>query len=157
MSRRRRNSSISASPGQDPGKDLFAYLFLLMVVFVFVLLMTLHQVQAEADMTKAPKISKPQGNSTLKSLSQSQFGMLIKEDGQLVLRFGGDSYRPQQDLEQLLASPHLIQEQDETGQPRKTLYLNAGQQQSVLLGEYLSSFQALSQAGISVSFAEKVE
>lgn len=155
MSRRRRSATIAAGQGQDPGKDLFAYLFLLMMVFVFVLLMTLHQVQAGA--IAAPEVDSPQGSSTLKSLKQNQFGTLVKEDGQLVLRFGEESFRPQQDIERLLASSHLIIDQEESGKARKTLYLDAGQQQSVLLGEYLTSFQALNRAGISVAFAEKVE
>lgn len=157
MSRRRSNPSFAAGQGQDPGKDLFAYLFLLMMVFVFVLLMTLHQVQAEADMTTAPKTAQPQGSSTLKNLKQNQFGTLVKEDGQLVLRFGNESFNPQQDLERLLASSYLITDQDDAGQARKTLYLDAAQQQTVLLGEYLTSFQALNRAGISVAFAERVE
>jgi len=157
MSRRRRNSSMNSGQGQDPGKDLFAYLFLLMMVFVFVLLMTLHQVQAEANMTPAPTSTVPQGGTTLKNIKQNQVGILVKQDGQLVLCFGKETYRPQQDIERLLASPHLITGSDKNGSTRKILYLDAGQPQAVLLGEYLTSFKALSRAGISVAFVEKVD
>lgn len=156
MSRRRRNTGLTSNAGHDPGKDLFAYLFLLMVIFVFVLLMTLHQVQADANLTRAPD-RQLQGQSSLKSLDQKQFGTLVKDKGQLVLRFGAQTFYPQRDIEQLLTSPYLVQEQDEAGQTRKTLYLDARQQQPVLLGEYLAAFQALSTAGISVAFAERAK
>ena len=40
MSGRRKRNGFSFENAQDPGKDLFAYLFLLIMVFSFMLLMT---------------------------------------------------------------------------------------------------------------------
>ncbi|MEA3465668.1 MAG: hypothetical protein U9R29_06640 [Thermodesulfobacteriota bacterium] len=157
MSRRRRNATVIAGAGHDSGKDLFAYLFLLMVIFVFVLLMTLHQVQGATEQTTAPTTNQPQENSLVKSINQQQFGVLVKVDDQLVLQFGDQYFRPQQDLEQLLASPYLLSETDATGHERKVLYLDADHGQQVLLTEYLSSFQSLSRAGIDVAFAKRME
>ena len=156
MSHRRRNSFMNNGQGQDPGKDLFAYLFLLMMVFVFVLLMTLHQVQAGTNMTPAPTSTAPQGGTILKDIKQNQVGTLVKQGDQLVLCFGKEIYRPQRDIERLLASTHLVTDFDKSGNTRKIIYLDAGQPQAVLLGEYLTSFKTLSRAGISVAFVEKV-
>ena len=52
--RRRHNREFSTQV-QDPGKDLFAYLFLVMLVFSFVILLTYEQKVRNSVFNKSPQ------------------------------------------------------------------------------------------------------
>ena len=152
MSRRRRSMLLLHSTSQDPGKDLFAYLFLLVMVFSFMLLVTLKDVHGQLQAQTAPDQQAESGQSSFSKIDHSQLGRLVRTEQGLALEFDGEQYDPVADLDRLQQSGRLI-ESDEG----KTLYLEEQTDSQVLLTEYLEAFINLNRAGISVAFAESVK
>ncbi len=152
MSRRRRSMLSLHSAAQDPGKDLFAYLFLLVMVFSFMLLVTLKDVHGQLQAQQAPDKQPQAGQSSFSKLEPSQLGHLVRTERGLVLAFDGEEYDPVADLERLQQSGRLIATDEGT-----TLYLEERPGTQVLLTEYLEAFINLNRAGISVAFAEPVK
>ncbi len=151
MSRRRRQSLSQPGMSQDPGKDLFAYLFLLVMVFAFMLLMTLQDVRGEIAAQQAPQQPPAAARASLVSIAPDQLGRLVRAENGLVLEFADQRYDPVGDLDRLRQDGRLIESAGTS-----TLYLEEQARSKVLLAEYLEAFINLSHAGINVAFAEAV-
>lgn len=152
--RRRRHTILSQhSANQDPGKDLFAYLFLLVMVFSFMLLVSLQEIHAQIQAQNAPG-QQEAGQSMIGRIGQDQLGRLVRTGGGLVLEFDGIQYDPVADLDRLRQDGRLEQGTDGEG---STLYLEEQPNSGVLLTEYLEAFINLNNAGVSVAFAESVK
>jgi hypothetical protein len=154
----RRNRHSLLGPGQgtvDPGKDLFAYLFILIMVFSFMLLMTTEERHAGSPNRPAPQSARA-GRSELASVAAANIGRLEKLDGGLVLVFAGQRYDPVRDFGRLEKEGRITMGKNPDGTPKKILYLDAGDADLVSLAEYLKSFKSLSEHGVSVAFAERV-
>ena len=82
---------------QDPGKDLFAYLFLVMLIFSFVILVSYEEKIRGEKIQKAPQVSAP-GKSRLVKLKNEEIGRLVKKDGRIFLVFGGKFYSPDEGI-----------------------------------------------------------
>lgn len=152
MSRRRRSMLSQHSNAQDPGKDLFAYLFLLVMVFSFMLLVTLKDVHGQLQAQNAPDQQQEAGQSSISRIEAAQLGHLVHTEHGLVLEFAGEHYDPVTDVKRLQEEGRLID-----GDGSKTLYLEEQSDSQVLLTEYLEAFMNLNHAGISVAFAEAVK
>ncbi len=151
MAGRRHQTVLRSMQVQDPGKDLFAYLFLLIMIFSFMLLMTMDERIAALQGKKAPQ--QVEATSSLATVAHGVVGQLRKKDGRLVLSFAGCDYKPDSYTE--LADAGVIVEQDNgKGQVVKTIYIQKEDNSAVLLSEYLTAFTALNKQGISVAFAE---
>ena len=157
MSRRSRKGVISLQMTQDPGKDLFAYLFLLIMVFSFMLLMSMEEKTEKLTGQKAPIQESSSGKSTIASVSNEKIGRLIKENGQIYLLFGKKKYRPKEDLDQLEKDEIIIMTPGADNKKSRMIYIEEDRGSKVFLTEYLAAFQYLSQKGISVAFAERMK
>ena len=157
MYRRSRRTSIFHERTQDPGKDLFAYLFLLIMVFSFMLLMTTEERLNSISGQKGPERQTAAGHSKLAAVSGKKIGRLTKKDGELYLAFGREFYHPRKDLGRLEKDQRVSAITDEAGRQKKVLYLEEDRANKVLLTEYLTAFQNLSNQGISIAFAERVK
>ncbi len=154
MGSRRRRRRDFFSQVQDPGKDLFAYLFLVMLVFSFVILLTYEQKMKYVSAQKSPKeISR--GTSSLVSLENRQIGKLIKRDGKIFLMFGDRVYSPDTDIS-ILDIAGIIKTRVQNGREEKVLYIEEDPQSHIYLREYLDTFSALSHQGIDIAFAKRL-
>lgn len=151
---RRRVSRAKGSPScQDPGKDLFAYLFIMVTIFSVMMLKTAEQ-NAGLDGQAAPR---PQaGAATLAEVPSERIGHLEQRGGELVLVFGRTAYSPRSDLPRLRRDGCIALVRGENGQEKSLLYLEEDRRGQVLLNDYLEAFGQLSQAGVGVAFVEKV-
>lgn len=157
MARRRRKTGISLDKTQDPGKDLFAYLFLLIMVFSFMLLMTTEDRRETISGQTAPQKHEATSRSTLTAVSVEKIGRLVRKDESLFLSFGNVLYHPLKDVERLIQEDRVSVITGEGGRQERILYLEEDKETKVLLGEYLKAFQSLSMHNIGVAFAERVE
>lgn len=149
MMRRRNSRGGGMMPAQDPGKDLFAYLFLLIMVFAFMLLMSVDQ-QKQAQ--KAPGHVQP-GRSGFHSVSSEHVATLEKDRGKLWLRFGDVRYDPLTDFEKLVQDRRLIK--DEDGE-KQMLLIEDNLGESISLQDYLKTFSVFSRQGVAIAFAREV-
>jgi hypothetical protein len=154
--RRRRKSGMTLDHTQDPGKDLFAYLFLLIMVFSFMLMMSMEERYDRLIGQMAPEKQKEQesGQSTLVAINNDNIGRLKKSNGKLYMVFQNRAYDPLSEIEQLAEDQHIVSLYSDDGQEGKYIYLEQTNSDKVFLHEYLSAFQSLSSRGISVAFAE---
>ncbi len=151
---RRRHRSEFFSQVQDPGKDLFAYLFLVMLIFSFVILITYEQKVRKLVIEESPR-EVSQGRSSLVTLKNKEIGRLVKRNGKIYLLFGEKSYRPDTDLN-LLEKLGIIKKIQKEGKESRVLYIAEEPQSRIYLNEYLETFAALSDQGIDIAFARKV-
>jgi hypothetical protein len=106
---------------------------------------------------KGPEARPTSTRPSLAVVGSSQIGHLEMRNGELLLVFGGAAYHPQTDLERLLADGRIAHLPGENGREARYLYLDEKQATPVLLGEYLTAFQALGGQGIRVAFAERMD
>ena len=139
---------------QDPGKDLFAYLFLVMLIFSFVILLTYEQKVRKKTLQESPK-EVSQGKSSLVTLKNEEIGKLVKQDGTIYLQFGETSYRPDTDVA-LLEESGILKRIQRDGKEAQMLYIEEDPQSRIYLKEYLETFAALSDQGIDIAFAKKI-
>ena len=156
MTRRRSRSSISMEQTQDSGKDFFAYMFIMITVFSFMLLLTNGEMQKVMSGQNGPERPESAARSTLATVSFEKIGKLVKKDDQMLLLFGKHLYHPRRDLNRLQEDGRIVTITEPDGHQKKMIYIEEKQASSVLLSEYLSAFQYLSNHGISVAFAERV-
>lgn len=152
---RRRHRSEFFSQIQDPGKDLFAYLFLVMLIFSFVILITYEEKVRRQTIQESPK-EVSQGKSSLVTLKNKEIGKLIKRDGRIYLLFGEKSYQPDKDIASL-EKAGIIKKIQKEGKETSVLYIEEDPQSRIYLKEYLETFAALSDQGIDIAFARKVK
>ena len=154
--RRRRKNGMTFDRPQDPGKDLFAYLFLLIMVFSFMLMMSMEDRYDRLLGQLAPDKQPEQqtGQSTLTAVGVENIGSLKKTNGQLYLVFQDTAYDPLSEVKRLVEDNRVVILSNKDGQEKKYIYLEETNSDKVLLTEYLSAFQNLSSKGISVAFAE---
>ena len=151
MARRRRGLPIQSV--QDPGKDLFAYLFLLMMVFSFMLLMTMDEKQKDMPVQTAPDQETSSSRAATAVVSSSQVGLLGKMDGNITLFYGDKTYNIATDVAQLITDERFVLK-DEDGQEVQILYVREDLQNKLMLEEYFNATKALSEQGIRVVFVE---
>lgn len=154
MTQRRGRRGIGGPASQDPGKDLFAFLFIMITVFSVMMLKT-----AEHNIGGAERDSPHRaqaGANGLASVASDRIGRLEQRGGELVLVFGQAAYVPQRDLQRMEREGCIAVVRGDDGQEKKILYLEEDRQGGVLLGEYLEAFEKLNRAGIGVAFVEKV-
>ena len=152
---RRRHRSEFFSKVQDPGKDLFAYLFLVMLIFSFVILITYEQKVRKQTIQESPK-EVSQGKSSLVTLKNKERGKLIRRDGKIYLLFGEKTYRPDKDVS-LLEGSGIIKKIQKEGKETRVIYIEEDPQSRIYLKEYLEAFAALCDQGIDIAFARKVK
>ena len=151
MARRRRGVPLQSV--QDPGKDLFAYLFLLMMVFSFMLLMTMDERQKNMPVQTAPDQEARSSRDATAVVMASKVGLLGKQDGLVRLIYNDGSYALPTDIDQLLADKRL--EKDvEDGVTVQILYVREDVRHKLLLDEYFTASKELSDRGIRVVFVE---
>lgn len=141
---------------QDPGKDLFAYLFLVMLIFSFVILVT-YEVRIQSEKAKRSPNIASQGSSNLVKVRGGEIGKLAKKQGVLCLVFGGKMYRPDEDLKLLEQKGIVKTIKDEMGKETKMIYIEEDPQSRIYLREYLEAFRELSDQGIDISFIRRVD
>ncbi len=149
MARRRHKKGMSLEKTQDPGKDLFAYLFLMIMVFSFMLMMGMEERYNKMPDQEAPE-QQEQGYSTLTTVSADNLGRLTKRDSRIFLAFGNTLYDPLKDIAGLEQDGRISV--NESG--KKILYIVEDKKNKVLLAEYLAAFQALNRQGIGIAFTE---
>ena len=154
--RRRRKNGMTLDRTEDPGKDLFAYLFLLIMVFSFMLMMSMEDRYDRLIGQLAPDKQPEQqtGQSTLTAVNSNKIGTLSKSNGKLFLGFQDTSYDPLTEAKQLIADNRVAILRSNDGQKKRYIYLEEDNSDKVLLTEYLTAFQNLSSKGISVALAE---
>ena len=157
MAYRRRKNGIFLERTQDPGKDLFAYLFLLIMVFSFMLLMTTEERRDSIPGQAGPQKHDATGRSALTAVPVEKIGRLEKKGDQLYLKFGKEFYHPGRDVNRLKKDQRISVFPDKDGRQKHVLYLEEEKANKVLLAEYLTAFQYLSRQGIGVAFAERVK
>ncbi|BBO86025.1 hypothetical protein DSCO28_65910 [Desulfosarcina ovata subsp. sediminis] len=156
--RRRGRQGINVFTGtQDPGKDLFAYLFLIIMVFSMMVLMSVDEGRQGMRGQITPRKAGRSSRSTIAFVSPDRIGRLTMEDGSIWLRFGADWYKPEADAELLERNGRISVVTNGGGGQKRVLYLEEDRTNKVLLADYLMAFQALSRQGINVAFVERVK
>lgn len=156
MRRRHRSGPLGNVLTQDPGKDLFAYLFLLIMVFSFMLLMSFEQQEAGAG-TQAGPVEKKSSVKGPKIVSRDQVGRLVKEGDTLLLRFGTRVYDPSLDFDRLKKEDRIVTVADKAGSSRDFLYIEKEGRTGISLYDYLETFQSFSERGVTIAFAREVK
>jgi len=136
------------SPGfQDPGKDLFAFLFLTTFIMVFVMLMAYEQKTKSVNKPPTP----PSNSGGTITLPKGDIGLLTKEKGKIILAFGSRKFDPtdQIQLNTLITGPWIKEMEG-----KKRIYLKEAPNSNVLLSEYFSAFNEISGKGIEVVFGK---
>jgi hypothetical protein len=149
MRGRRTSRGFGIIPAQDPGKDLFAYLFLLIMVFAFMLLLSVDQ---RNPAQRAPDQTQP-GRSGFQAVSPDHVATLEKSQGKLWLRYGDVRYDPLRDYDRLVQDQRMVAGEDER---KQVLMIENNQQQRISLHDYLETFSALSRQGVTIAFAKAV-
>lgn len=151
MPRRRRGLPLQSV--QDPGKDLFAYLFLLMMVFSFMLLMTMDEKQKNMPVQTAPdqENSSSWGASAL--VAPSRVGLLGKNEGRIALTYGDEVYDLGRDFDRLVADERFVSSVED-GVEAHILYVREDLQNKLLLEEYFTASKNLNDHGVRVVFVE---
>lgn len=148
---RRRNRIQFTAIANDPGKDLFAYLFLLIMVFSFMLLMSVdpsHSQQRSPDQGQI-------GTSRFSAVSRDHVAELEIRDNRLHLRFGRDLYDPVRDMDKLVSDNRITRKTDK-GRVQKILYINKQEKKEISLFDYLDTFKIFSDHRISIAFVKVV-
>ena len=156
MARRRHRNGLFFRRTEDPGKDLYAYLYIMTILFC-IMCVTAGKLQKTPSRQPGPEKNRLPATTTLAAISPEKLGRLVKENNTVFLVYGSSRYRPAQDAEKLEADGRIAITVDEKGAKRKMLYLEEQQTRGVLLSEYLSTFAHLGDLGIGVSFAERVK
>jgi hypothetical protein len=144
MRRKRR----SFSPGfQDPGKDLFAFLFLTTFIMVFVMIISYEQKSKGG--RKAPA-QRGAGAGTI-TMSQNNVGRLARENASLVLVYENRRFDPtnESDVKELLKGKRV---QEKNGE--KEIYIVEDPQCGMLVTEYFHAFEKIKKRGINVVFGK---
>ena len=152
MRQRRRRPALSDVLAQDPGKDLFAYLFLLIMVFSFMLLMSFEQKEAGAQTGPVEKKNEIAGPDLV---SRDRVGRLVKEGETLLIRFGTVVYDPATDFQRLEADGRITEVSGKSGGSRRFLYIEKDNRQMISLFDYLDTFRSFSQQGVTIAFARE--
>ncbi len=156
MRRRQRGGALGAVMTQDPGKDLFAYLFLLIMVFAFMLLMSFEQKDGAGSTQTGPVEKKPSLTGP-KTVSRDQVARLVKEGNTLLLRFGTVVYDPETDFKRLEDDGRIVTVHGDNGEVRRFLYIEKKSRQVISLFEYLDTFHIFSKQEVSIAFAREAE
>ena len=151
MPRRRRGLPFQSV--QDPGKDLFAYLFLLMMVFSFMLLMTMDEKQKKMPVQTAPEQETSSSRLAATVVLTSKVGLLGKKAGKITLFYGDKSYDIATNIGQMIADDRFVIKRED-GREVKMLYVREDLQNKLMLEEYFLATKALSEQGIRVVFVE---
>lgn len=151
MAGRRRGLPLAAV--QDPGKDLFAYLFLLMMVFSFMLLMTMDEKQKNMPVQTAPDQENSSSRLATALVPSAQVGLLGKKNGAVTLFFDDVTYNIVTDIDKMNADNRFVLKQED-GTQVKVLYLREDAHHKLMLDEYFTASQGLSDQGIRVVFVE---
>lgn len=145
----RRKGKSMVSGFQDPGKDIFAFLFLTSFIMIFVMLVAYEQKVKGGDKSPGPPIPENGGGTII--LPKGDVGELMKENDKIFLVFGNSKFDPtdEKQLNTLIAGP-WIKEKD----GKKVMYLNLKEASNsrVLLNEYFSAFNEISRRNIEVVF-----
>jgi hypothetical protein len=149
MRPRRNSRGGGMMQAQDPGKDLFAYLFLLIMVFAFMLLMSVDQ---QKQTQTAPEHAQP-GRSGFHKVSADHVATLEKNKEKLWLRFGDVRYDPLTDFEKLVQDGRLIKDGD--GE-KQMLLIEDTPGERIFLHDYLETFSVFSRQGVAIAFAKEV-
>lgn len=157
MSRRRMRQCSANDGAQDPGKDLFAYLFLLIMIFTFMVLLTTEERRNGMAGQTAPAKQPTSSRVSLTAVQRDQIGTLAMVGEQLVLNFANKSYHPNRDIEALLADGCVAHLPQPNGSEKRVLYIEKQAQQAVSLEAYLDAFKLLANQGITVAFTEQVQ
>lgn len=157
MARRRMRQSGASDGAQDPGKDLFAYLFLLIMIFTFMVLLTTEERRNGMAGQTAPASQPTSSRASLTTVARDQIGSLAMVGEQLVLNFADKTYHPSRDIEALIADGCVGHLPGEDGREKRVLYIAEKGQQAVSLDAYLRAFKSLADAGITVAFTEQVQ
>lgn len=156
MSRRRVRYNSAHEGAQDPGKDLFAYLFLLIMIFTFMVLLTTEERRNGLAGQTAPAKQPTSSRASLIAVERDQIGTLVMVDKQLVVRFDRKDYHPSQDIDALLADGCIAHLPQQGGGEKRILYIAEQTQHAVSLNAYLATFNALADEGITVAFTEQL-
>ncbi len=156
MARRHRRSAFSLGQFQDPGKDLFAFLFLMVMVFSFMVMMSSHEIVKRSGKKVQPIKQESPGQSSLVSIADRNLGRLVKKDKEIYIAFGSEFYSPIRDIKKMETDSRIRIIQGKDGQTQKVIYLEEKQASRVLLEEYLKTFKALSDQDVGVAFSERV-
>ncbi|MCG8617589.1 MAG: hypothetical protein MI802_15330 [Desulfobacterales bacterium] len=156
MRRRRRTAALGSVLTQDPGKDLFAYLFLLIMVFAFMLLMSFEQKDGVAAAQTGPEQNKSDIRGP-RTVSRDQVARLVKEGDTLLLRYGSVVYDPATDVERLTDDGRIVTVTGDNGDSRQFLYIEKQGRGTISLFEYLDTFQVFSRHQVAVAFAREVK
>lgn len=157
MSRRNRRRTFDSGLFQDPGKDLFAFLFLMVMVFSFMVLMSSHELVKRAGESAQSITQESPGQSSLVSVADHSLGRLVKKGTQIYIVFGNDFYSPITDIQRMETDSRISIVQGKDGKTQKVIYLEEKQSSKVLLEEYLQTFKTLSDRGVGVAFSERIE
>ena len=151
---RRRNKGITLSQFQDPGKDLFAYLFLVMMVIFLLFMGTQGLKWAKEQESPGESGTSPHPTTDLK---KDKIGRLVKQEGKIYLSFKGLLFSPEKenDLYRLEKEGIVYSKGGKEGGGNKVIYLWKQKDNSISLMEYLSAFQLLSDQNIKVLFVEE--
>lgn len=157
MPGRRRQRSANNGIMADPSKDLFAYLFLMIMIFCFMLMMATHEIVQGVKGQDSPVKQAASAGSSFAHVDVEGIGRLLKQGNDIFIAYGDRRYSPKTDLEAMRADGRVMTLPSADGAEKQVLYIEETGDQQVLLTEYLEAFGYLSQQGIGVAFAERVD
>jgi len=153
---KRRKHELNIGQFQDPGKDLFAFLFLMVMIFSFMVLISSQQIKKQNPSENSIEQKSSSAQTSIKPISKSLLGKLEKKENNLYIIFDNVYYNPKKDLNKLKDDKRIDIIKRKDGRVDKVLYLEKNKSSTVLLGEYLDIFQILNQEGISIAFSERM-
>jgi len=144
-----RDREIRFGQHQDPGKDLFAYLFLLTII---ISLLFLTQGLNMITQTQNAPENKAMSLKKRIKLKPDHIGRLVRKDGQIYLCFQTKLYLPKNEMD----IAHLKNEGFvHLNGKREEIYIWKNSAKNISLEEYLETFKHFNEHNINIIFVDK--
>jgi len=157
MSGKRRNRELNLNQFQDPGKDLFAFLFLMVMIFSFMVLISGQAMKKNIQQQDQSMISRNKSkDSTLEQINNKFLGRLVSKNNRLFIVFDQQYFDPITDISKMESKGYIQTKSLTDGTINKRIFLERNKTSDVLLEDYLCIFQTLSRKGIAVAFSERL-
>lgn len=140
--RRKRRNLISIF--EDPGKDIFAFLFITTFIMVFVMLLSYEQ-KKKGGPPPLP-VDEKKGESSI-TLHREEVGVLKKENGQIMIVLGNKMFNLNDIsiIDELVQGPWI-----KNIKGKKILVIKEDPNTNILLKEYLSAFGRIHAKGVEI-------
>ena len=142
---------IDSGLTQDPGKDIFAFLFIMNMLFTSMLVVGSNSLGTP---TETPPGATGARGDAAQTIDGEKAGVIQKEGSRLWLVYQNDRYQPGKDIKRLIEDGHVFTEGTDKNK-RQVLYILDNGVRDINLSLYFKTFRPVQQAGVGVVFVRR--